>query len=396
MSDSFSVVSSESWFSRLFGSIKSVLFGLVLFAAAFVVLWWNEGRAVRTARSLTEGLGAVVSVPAENVNAANDGRLVHVSGAVKTGAPVADDELPVRADGIKLIRNVEMYQWTEHESTESRKKLGGGTEKVTTYSYRQEWKSGRVDSSSFKKPEGHDNPPAPPYENKTFTADPVKVGAFTMSAEQLSKLNNGVDVPVDAAAAANLPDAVKGKMQVKDGKFYMGQDPASPQLGDVRISYQAVKPAAVSLVAVQTASTFAPYQAKAGDAILLVEEGTHAAAEMFKVAQERNAVLTWILRGVGFFMMFLGIFLVFRPIAVFADVVPLFGTMLGAGIGLFSFLGALALSFITIAIAWVVVRPVLGISLLIVAAAGLIWLLRIGKGKNAARAAAATPAPAIT
>lgn len=396
MSESFSVVSSQSWFSRLFESIKSVLFGLVLFAASFFVLYWNEGRAVRTARSLTEGLGAVVSTPPETVDASKEGKLVHVTGAVKTNAPVADDELPVKSDGVKLVRNVEMYQWTEKESSESRKKIGGGTETVTTYNYQKEWKSGRVDSSAFKKSEGHDNPATPPYESKTFTADPVQVGAFTMSAEQVSKLTDSSELPIEASAAASLPDAVKAKLQVKGGKFYTGQDPASPQLGDVRISYQQVKPSTVSLIAVQSGSTFAPYQAKAGDTILLVEEGTHAAEEMFKVAQERNAVMTWILRGVGFFMMFLGIFLVFRPIAVFADVLPLFGTMLGAGIGVFSFLGAAALSFITIAVAWVVVRPVLGVSLLIVAAAGVVWLLRIGKSKKAARAAAAVPAPATT
>lgn len=389
MSDSFSVVSSQSWFSRIIESIKSVLFGLLLFVVSFPILYWNEGRAVRTARSLTEGLGAVVSVPADNVDASKEGKLVHVSGAVKTAAPVADDELAVSATAVKLMRNVEMYQWTEHESKETHKKVGGGTETVTTYDYKKEWAKGRVDSSSFKKPEGHENPAEPAYASKTFTADPVKVGAFTMSSEQVSKLNDAVAMPVDAAAAAQLPAALKDKTKVSDGRFYMAQDPASPQIGDVRISYDVVKPDNVSLVAVQQASTFAPYQAKAGDTILLVETGLHTAQEMFKIAQERNAVLTWILRGVGFFMMFLGLVMTFRPIAVMADVVPLFGTALSAGIGAFAFLGAAVLSFGTIAVAWVVVRPVLGVSLLVLAVGALVWLLKIGRSRKAARAATA-------
>ena len=175
MSDSFSVVSSESWFSRVTGSIKSVLFGLVLFIVSFPILYWNEGRAVRTARSLAEGLGAVVPVSADSVDASKEGKLVHVSGAVKTSAPVVDDELGVKTDGVKLLRSVEMYQWTEHETKESKKKVGGGTETVTTYDYKKEWAKGRVDSSAFKKSEGHENPEAPPYQSKTFTADPVKV-----------------------------------------------------------------------------------------------------------------------------------------------------------------------------------------------------------------------------
>ena len=395
MSDSFSVVSSQSWFSRIIESIKSVLFGLVMFAVSFPILYWNEGRAVRTARSLTEGLGAVVSVPADNVDASKEGKLVHVAGAVKTAQPIADDELPVNATAVKLIRNVEMYQWTEHESHETRKKTGGGTETITTYSYNKEWAKGRVDSSSFKKSEGHENPAEPPYASKTFTADSVKVGAFMMSPEQVSKLTDSVAMPVDASTAAQLPAAVKDKMRVQDGKFYMGQDAASPQIGDVRISYNVVKPDSVSLVGVQKASTFVPFQAQAGDAILLVETGMHTAQEMFKLAQDRNAMLTWILRGVGFFIMFLGIVMTFKPIAVVADVVPLFGTALSAGIGAFAFLGAAVLSFATIAVAWVVVRPVLGISLLVVAVGALVWLLKIGRSRKAAKAtAAAVPARA--
>src|SRR6266852_9797155 len=164
MSDSFSVVSSESWFSRIVGSIKSVLFGLFLFIAAFPLMYWNEGRAVRTAKSLTEGLGAVVPIGADSVDGSKEGKLVHVSGAVKTTAQLADDAFPVRADGVKLLRTVEMYQWKEHESKESRKKLGGGTETVTTYDYKKDWATGRIDSSSFKKPEGHENPEAPAYQ----------------------------------------------------------------------------------------------------------------------------------------------------------------------------------------------------------------------------------------
>lgn len=395
MSDSFSVVSSESWFSRIIGSIKGVLFGLVLFVAAFPVIYWNEGRAVRTAKSLTEGLGAVVPVAADKIDGTKEGKLVHVSGAVKTTAQLADDEFPVRADGVKLLRNVEMYQWKEHESTESRKKVGGGTETVTTYDYKKEWATGRIDSGNFKKLEGHENPPAPPYDSKTFTASPVTVGAFTMSDEQISQLTDSESLPVEAAAAEKLPAAMKGKTQVKEGMFYMAKEPSAPEVGDVRVSYRVVKPATVSLVGVQKASTFAPYQAKAGDAILLVETGTHTAQEMFKTAQERNAILTWILRAVGFFMMFLGIFMLFRPVAVMADVLPLFGTMLGAGIGLFAFLGAAILSIVTIAVAWLVVRPVLGVALIVVAGGGLFWLLKVGRAKRAARKAAA-PATATT
>jgi hypothetical protein len=390
MPDSFTVTSNQSWFSRLFDSIKSVLVGLVFFVGAFPLLWWNEGRAVRTAQSLTEGAGSIVAAPADSIDASKEGKLVHMNGAVTTEAPLVDDELAVEASAVKLIRTVEMYQWKEEEKSEKRKKMGGGEETVTTYSYSKEWSSGRIDSSQFKQPEGHENPEASPFESRTFVADPVKVGAHKLSPEQIGKLNDSAEFPLEASAAEKLSADLQGKIKVAGGKFYMGADEASPVLGDVRISYQVVKPDTVSLAAVQTGDSFSPYQAKAGDQILLVQTGNHTAAEMFAKAQSENAVLTWILRAVGFFVMFLGIFMVFRPIAVLADVVPLFGTMLGAGIGFFAFLGAAALSFLTIAIAWVFVRPVLGIILVAIAIGAMVWLLRVGQRKKAARTAAGT------
>jgi hypothetical protein len=391
MSDSFTTTTSQSWFSRLFESIKSVVVGLVFFIVSFPILWWNEGRAVRTARSLSEGAGAIVSAPADSIDASKEGKLVHMSGAVTTEQPVVDDELAVQSQAVKLIRNVEMYQWSEEKKSETRRKVGGGEETVTTYNYKKEWSKGRVDSSQFNHPEGHQNPEAAPFETKTFVADPVKVGVHKLSSEQIGKLNDAEDFPVEPAATEKLSTALKGKLKVTGGKFYMGEDPAAPVVGDVRISYRTVKPATVSLAAVQTADSFSPYQAKAGDQVLLVQVGNHTAAEMFQKAQDENAIMTWILRGVGFFLMFLGIFLVFRPIAVFADVIPLFGTMLGAGIGFFAFLGAAALSFLTIALAWVFVRPVLGISMLVIAISAVFFLMRVGQRKKAARAAGTAP-----
>ena len=43
MNDVFRSVSHRSFDDNLLESIKGVLVGLVLFFAAFPVLWWNEG-----------------------------------------------------------------------------------------------------------------------------------------------------------------------------------------------------------------------------------------------------------------------------------------------------------------------------------------------------------------
>jgi hypothetical protein len=384
MSDSFTVTTSKSWFSRLAESIKSVLVGLVLFVVSFPILFWNEGRAVKTARSLEEGSGAVVSVSSDQVSPGNEGKLVHVTGPISTDGPVVDGDLGVQANAVKLVRNVSMYQWIEEEKSETRKKLGGGEETVTTYSYKKDWSSSPVDSSSFQVPEGHENPGGFPLDSATFVADPVRLGAFTLSEEQLSQLDEAKDLPVDAAAAESLPEGLMEEVPavVDKGAFYLGTNPAAPAVGDVRIAFQVVNPSQASVVAVQTGSSFAPYAAEAGDTVLLVEEGAHTSAEMFQTAQEANTVMTWILRGGGFLAMVLGLFLVFRPLAVLGDVVPFIGSLVGVGVGLFSLVVGAALSSITIAIAWFFVRPLLGIALLALAVGGVIWLIKTNRKKQ--------------
>ena len=392
MSDSFTVTTSKSWFSRLAESIKSVLVGLILFVVSFPILFWNEGRAVKTARSLEEGAGAVVSVSPDLVSPANEGKLVHVTGPVSTDGPVVDSDLGVQATAVKLVRNVSMYQWIEEEKSEKRKKLGGGEETVTTYSYKKDWSSSPVDSSSFQVPAGHENPGGFPLDSATFVADPVRLGAFTLSEEQLGQINDAKDLPVDAAAAESLPEGMTAT--VDKGAFYMGANPAAPAVGDVRISYQVVNPAQASVVAVQTGSSFASYAAEAGDTILLVEEGAHTSAEMFQTAQAANTAMTWMLRGGGFLAMVLGLFLVFRPLAVLGDVVPFIGSLLGVGVGLFALIVGFALSSITIATAWFFVRPLLGIALLILAVGGIAWLIRANRKKKTQQQAQGSAAQA--
>jgi hypothetical protein len=307
MPDSVTEVSSQSWFSRIVDSIKSVLVGGALFAISFPILFWNEGRAARSAKSLEEGAGAVVSVSSAQLDPANEGKLVYMNGDAKTADTLADPDFGVSASVIKLERNAEMYQWKEEQKTETRKKLGGGTESVTTYSYEKTWAPAHISSSDFKEPGGHTNPETMPVSSRRFVARLVTVGAFTLSEAQVAMIGNTQDLRLEAGALSSLQGAMAGKAKINDGKFYLGADPAGPTIGDIRVSFKVAKPGPVSLVARQAGKTFEPYHAKAGDNILLLEVGTRPADSMFKAAQAANATLTWILRGVGFFLMFLGL-----------------------------------------------------------------------------------------
>lgn len=365
MSDTHTVVSNQSWGSRLSGAFKGIVFGLVLFIAAFPVLFANEGRAVKTFKSLQEGAGIVVSVGSEKVVADNEGKLIHVVGKADTKDRLTDDAFNIDVSAIKLAREVEMYQWIERESSDTKKQLGGGTETVTTYTYTQGWSKQAIDSASFAKPAGHRNPGSIPFAAYTHAADNVSLGAFTLSASLIDSIDNFAPLAIPSSAPAVLPNAMK---RMANG-YYQGKDPSSPAIGDVKVSFAVVSPSTISVVARQINHTFEPYRAAAGGKVELLQIGTHSAEAMFNQSIEDNEFITWLIRLGGFLLMLIGVNMLIRPLVVLADVLPLLGDLIGAGTGAIAFLIAALLSLLTIAFAWLAYRPLMAGALLAVAAA---------------------------
>jgi len=363
---SFTETTSQSWFSRIGGALTGILVGLVLLPVAGVLLFWNEGRAVQTARSLAEGAGLVLSVSAERPDPANEGRLVHVSGAVRTGKPPGDVELeavpPVGA--LRLFRQVEMYQWQEQSSSETRTKLGGGTETVTTYNYRRVWQEGRIDSSRFRQPDGHQNP-QPRHASRAFNAEGVMLGGFRLSDQQVSGLSGG-----DPFTPGN-----------EQAPRHIGASAENPRLGDLRVTWRVVKPDSLSVIAAQMGDGFGPYATRAGDRLFRLDQGLVSAAAMILEAQNENRILTWILRLVGVVVMLIGWMLIFNPLKVLADVIPPLGWIVGFGTGLFAAILTAIFAPITIAIAWLFYRPLVGVLILAIGAACVFALSRLRRSR---------------
>lgn len=53
---------------------------------------------------------------------------------------------------------------------------------------------------------------------------------------------------------------------------------------------------------------------------------------MFKAAQSANSSLTWLLRVVGFLMMFGGLKRMLTPLSVLGDIIPLVGAVIEEGV----------------------------------------------------------------
>src|SRR5436190_4502851 len=140
MADSFSVTTHTGWGSRLGNSIKGILFGGILAVIAFPLLWWGEGRSVKTAKGLAAGEKVTVDVVSDKVDVANEGKLVHTSGRAEGKDEVKDEIFGVTAPGlVKLQRLVENYQWVEKKNETTHKNVGGSEDKKETYTHEQRW-----------------------------------------------------------------------------------------------------------------------------------------------------------------------------------------------------------------------------------------------------------------
>lgn len=401
-------VTTTSYGGRLKNALQGVGMGFIMLIAGTVLLFWNEGRTVKTTRMLKEAQGVCVELGDINqVNAEMNGKMIHASGFADTQDVLTDGQFDISIVGIKLIRSTEYYQWVEHQHSETKDKVGGGQETVTTYTYSKEWVSSPVNSSSFEDPQyrGIDNSVLLNVEDKTWQAENVTFGAYKFPAsliEQMSKtepLNIELKPEVvqtyeaDFHRVYNVTDA-QTFLHPSGNVLYIGVNPNNPTVGDVRVTYKKVLPGDVSILAKVNGNTFEKFTAKNGYSLITLEDGTVSMDEMFANEHASNKTMGWILRILGILLVFWGFKNIFNIITQLLKVLPFLGNIANLGVNLVAGVLAFAWSLIVIAIAWLWYRPVLGI-LLLAAAGALIWFLgKKSKEKKAQLDAEAAAAPA--
>ena len=424
--------------TRVGNSFRGIISGFLLFCAATALLWWNEGRAVKTDKMLNDAEKACVEMENPNKKDATlDGELVCATAVATTEDSLVDTQFGIGAKAISLQRRVEYYQWTEEQHSESEDKLGGKEVTTTTYTYHKEWVSSTVESSEFKDPA---------YQGKNFVlttieeadqwAENVSFGAYklneslihrissrepvdlALNEDMLKELNQstkvaherfyGADAPVQAPAeepavkvaasdsAALVADSIKAVndslMANAENKvsleyihqagnvLYFGRVPGSPEVGDVRVTFEVVTPAKVTIISQVDGDTFKPFKAKNGKKFQTLVMGKKTAEEIFEAEHQANNMILWLLRIVGVMLVIAGLKGIFGFIETILKVVPFVANIFGWGVGVVCFVLGLVWSLIIIALAWLFYRPLLGIALLAVAAF-LIWVFGF-KGKD--------------
>jgi hypothetical protein len=372
----------------LSGSFKGIAFGILLAFLASWLLFWNEGRAVRRYQALSEGQGVVIPISSDRVDPANEGKLVHLSGEATTEEFLTDDQFGVRVSALHLRRTVEMFQWAELQNSETRDVEGNQTETVTTYSYAPRWSVELIESARFHEPAGHENPAGFPVASRLTSARDVRIGTFRLSEGQVKRIDQFA--PLDIPQTAQLQGDLRWRARLLDGGVYLGRNPASPAIGDVKIRFERVPFTSVSIVARQVGGTFEPFFTSSGETVELLRRGVASPEAMFQSAQEGNRINTWLLRLVGLVIMYFGVGKVLRPMVVAVGIIPAVGDAVASGTRLISLLLAAAFSLVVIAAGWIYYRPLLAAGILLLAAAtAVVFLLLLRKATSTASQAAA-------
>ena len=389
----YTETTSTSYGQRLAGSAKGMIGGLLMFVIGTCLLWWNEGRTVRTAKAIGDAASHVESVAdVSRVDASLNGKLIHASAFADTKDTLTDDMFGVRELAIRLDRKVEYYQWVENAQTKEREKIGGGKETTTTYTYEKKWVDKPVNSAEFKDPQYQSaNKVLSEVEERNEMAQHVTFGAYTLPELFVASISGSEPVEVRMTEEQRFTwnerlhmlrpkvNTETSLVHTSANTAYLGLSPNSPQVGDVRVTFTKVPPADISLIAQVDGSTFKAYKAKNGQSFSRVQMGTVGADEMIEQARSENNMLTWVLRLVGVLLIVIGLKGMFGLLPMLFKVLPFLGSIVDAGVGLVSWILGLAWSFIIIAIAWLVFRPIIGISLLVLAIAGIVFLKRRGK-----------------
>ncbi len=377
-------VTKTSYGSRLGSSLKGILTGLALFVAASVLLWWNEGRAVKTSKMLKSAESVCVDVAdVSAVDPALNGKMIHATAVAKTDEVLNDPDFGVQAGAIRLVRETEYYQWVEHSQSTTKDKLGGGQETVTTYTYSREWVSSPVNSANFHDPDyqGSNSVRLTVADNEV-RAGKVDFGAYVLPPSLVAAIPANTPAAVPASLENGTDTFVSGNM------VYYGENPQKPAVGDVRVSFLQADGGEASILAQVTGNTFEAFKHKNGKSLLTLKMGNHSMESMFESEKAANKTILWILRILGIMLVIAALRMMFSILVTILKVLPPLAKVGELGVNLVTFIVGLVWSLIIILIAWVVYRPLLAIALALVVAA-LVWYL-VTKSK---KAAAAAPAP---
>lgn len=348
MTDRFVETKTTGYFERLKNSVIGIFLGILLFLASFGVLYWNEGRV-----NFAKVAETAIVLPATGSPSVKLGTLVSVTGTLTSPETLGDPPYLAAGDYAALNRKAEMYAWEEDSKSETTKNTGGSQTTTTTYTYSKTWTENPENSSSFRESRNHQNP-AKSIDSQTLHVTQAQVGDYQLDM-------NSLQFPTNAQVSLTTTTVLPQYQAQQNGNFlFMGKGSfQAPEIGDMRLSYQALKKNIQATVfgSLGEQNQLVVHKTRKKVSFYRLFEGTRE--ESIESLALEHTIWTWIFRLVGFLMMWIGLSLVTEPLAVLLDFIPFIGGLARGASGFAAFIIAGVLSTGTILISIVLHNPIM-------------------------------------
>lgn len=395
----FTNITTQGFGSRIIGAIVGVPVGILLIIGACLLLYWNEGRV-----DYSKIASQSVPVQADRVDSSRNGKFVSVTGSL-SGQPLSDGSYLQPGSYVALQRIVEEYAWVEDQQTSSHNNLGGSQTSTTTYTYKQAWTDDPADASTFKYPDGHQNPKKPLNDLLT-RANNSKIGAYGFDPQTvklpplqdvtLSSANVVLPVSMspaattgtlppgsDVSSAAPTPTILTNLSLSSPQYLFAGKgNLQTPQVGDVRISYKALASGVNATVFGQLNNgkleAYTDSKNHTLYDLLLGDRQTAIAGLHSQYVKEK-----WLFRAIGVGLIWIGLMMLLAPLNILLDFIPIAGAI-GSGLTFVITLPlALVIGGTVIVIGYTLhhlLAMLLAVPLVFVIIAGLLKLVKRGRG----------------
>jgi len=332
--------------------------GIIMIIVGCGILFWNEGRAVKTAVSLEEGQRDI-TVP-ESLNVVfdeNNGKLVLVSGKLNIQDALIDNDYGISINCVKLRRVVQVYQWYETEDQVNVETPDHDSHTQKSYSYATDWFEYHIDSSHFYNTLGHHNPHQDswPANSTIHTNSRVKIGNYLLGKDVKDMF---LDFKPFTSDKKTLAEGIK----IYAGLYYHSANLWRPEVGDYRVqfTYTGRDGEEFTVVGRQSGREIRPYRTESGEELLILHQGIRSAAEVFRTEHFNNKTSTWIYRLGGWMIMFLGLSCVSNLAEMIISEHYFLRQIFGPGIAPLQMSASIALTLAIIGVGWIWYRPLVG------------------------------------
>jgi hypothetical protein len=259
----------------------------------------TKNEADKIAKRIAEDV-VVVS----DFNEANDGKLVFVTGTVTTEEVLTDTEFGISVQAVKLKRTVERYSIVQDSCPSGNSKTG------RRYNSYKRWLNTNSGSKII------DNLPdvscwtknVNATQSKEFNLKKVILRGYVLDENSMNKISGLYKLRINNLSA-KVSELFCNKIKLYDGYYYLGNNPASPGLGDVRIYFQTI-PLQLSIISQQSGMTLVPYKLGTGQ-IELIKPGICNLADMLKLFSEGKVKKIKLYKMIGGISIFVGVVCLF-------------------------------------------------------------------------------------